>query len=91
MKPWLVSLSPLCERRFWRIYETNNDVWDLFESFEDELKVDPRSCGEPHPNFVNNRCWVHEFPHLARFPRLSVLYTIDDENEEVILWALRSY
>jgi hypothetical protein len=82
-------LSEIFVVAFWKQYEANNGIWDLLDSFEDAIKVDPRAIGEPHPDHTHNGCWVHQFPLIERLPITSVLYGIDDENRTVTLWSIR--
>ena len=72
------------------MYETNNAIYEVLDALEEALKFDPRVCGEPHPDYANNGCWIFEFPALARLPKCAVLYEIKDDEEEVMLWALRA-
>lgn len=62
-------------------------LWDVLDSIEQALCVDPRSCGESHPFFPDGRMWVYELPPLQRIPRTFILYEIDDERGKVTLWA----
>lgn len=52
--------------------------------------MNPRIVGEQHPGYPSGKIWVYESPPVARLPKVSILYEIDDENGVVILWSFRA-
>lgn len=56
-------------------------AFDLFESFELAVKVDPYALGERHPQYD---FWLFEMEGVARLPRVVFVYTIDVEHGIIV-------
>jgi len=86
-------MSELFEREWLNCLEAErfdvDDMWDLLASIESALDYNPSALGVPHANHAVNRLWVYNSPPLVRFPRVYVLYEIDEAQKTVWLWASR--
>src|SRR5690606_39428809 len=71
--------SPLFESAFYKRGADNDGFWDVLQSFDDAVCVNPRSVGEPHPKLPN--LWVYQSPPITRIARMFILYEIDRSEE----------
>ena len=87
-RAWSLSLSPLFERAFETRVGIDDHGWDVLDSLEEVMYIDPRAAGEPHPGFPDENIWIYESPPISGWPQVAVLYEINDERNRVIFWNL---
>jgi hypothetical protein len=57
---------------------------ELLQNFDDMAARNPHMLGLPHGRLPG--MWVFESPALARLPRTSFTYEIDEVGGRVVLW-----
>ena len=86
-EPWVVEVSPIFDEAYKKraaAYPTADELIDFVYSC---LEDDPRSCGEPHIAWGDSLVWIWEFAGTAGFPRVFILYKIEDDIGRVTLCA----
>jgi hypothetical protein len=81
-----MKISPLFEAVFSKRGAIFDVMWDLLDNIEDLIKFDPRSFGEHRFTYDEREFWIYEAPSFSRMPTVIILFEIDDENGNVILW-----